>query len=173
LEDGIITQVSITSTPQSPFEQAGLIWYKNDSTYIKLMVELLNGNKIVNMVREERNQAVIFKQDLQDHTSKPLSISFQGDKVVLIDKTTNQEANVDINQVTAKQIDLRLSIQSGEVIGEMKEAGAREWKTVGKCPLFAEADTKVGFITLMGSKDKPTWVELDQFSIRTAKAPLK
>jgi regulation of enolase protein 1 (concanavalin A-like superfamily) len=173
LEEGIITQVSITSTPERLFEQAGLIWYDSDSTYIKLMVELLNGDKMVNMVREERNQALIFKQDLHDHTSKPLSVSFQGNKVLLIDKATNQVTNVDINKVTAKQIDLRLSVQSGEVIGEMKEAGELEWKTVGKCPLLAEANTKVGFITLMGSKDKPTWVEFDQFSIRKSKALFK
>jgi regulation of enolase protein 1 (concanavalin A-like superfamily) len=172
-EEGIITQVSITSTPDSPFEQAGLIWYNNDSTYIKLVVESFNGEKIVNMVREEKDQPVIFKQDLNTSVSKPLSVAFQDNKAVLVDIGTNRAATVDLNQVTAKQIDLRLSVQSGEIIGTMKAAGEAEWKTVGKCSLFAEANFKVGFITLMGSREKPAWVEFDKFSIRKSKASAK
>jgi hypothetical protein len=55
----------------------------------------------------------------------------------------------------------------------MKAAGEPKWKTVGKCPLFAESNFKAGFITLMGSKEKPGWVEFDNFSIRKSKASAK
>jgi hypothetical protein len=168
-EDGLSTEIRVSTTPGSQFEQAGLIWYQNDSKYIKLVVELFNGERIINMVREENDDPIIFKQGLVDKISRPLAISFKGGKAVLIDKANNREAEVDLNKIPAKQIDLRLLQQSGEVIGQVKEAGQKKWKTVAKCPSFQDASLKAGLITLMGAKDHVRWVKFDKFVIRKLK----
>lgn len=169
LEEGVMTEVSLKSTPTGPFEQAGLIWYHSDGKYIKLVVESFNGERIVNMVREENDNATIFKQGLVDKASKPLAISFKDNKAVLIDKTTNREAEVDLNKVVADRIGLRLLVDSGNVVGQMREAGKKEWKTIARCPSLNEANLRVGFVTLMGSKEGAKWVEFDKFVIRKTK----
>jgi regulation of enolase protein 1 (concanavalin A-like superfamily) len=163
------TEVKVQATPGNGFEQAGLIWYDSDKNYIKLVVELFNGEKIVNMVREENDAPVIFKRGLKDTISKQLAISFKDNKAVLIDKATNREADVDINNVSAKQVDLRLVVWSGMVVGQMKGAEEKQWHTIAKCPSFQGANLKVGLITLMGSKEEARWVEFDRFIIRRMK----
>jgi regulation of enolase protein 1 (concanavalin A-like superfamily) len=169
LEEGMSTEVKVQATPGNGFEQAGLIWYDSDKNYIKLVVELFNGEKIVNMVREENDAPVIFKRGLKDTISKQLAISFKDNKAVLIDKATNREADVDINKVSAKQVDLRLVVWSGMVVGQMKGAEEKQWHTIAKCPSFQGANLKVGLITLMGSKEEARWVEFDRFIIRRMK----
>jgi regulation of enolase protein 1 (concanavalin A-like superfamily) len=78
LVDGIATEVVVTNQPALQGEQAGIIWYVDDATYVKLVKECLEGTVWIVLAREENDQGTLISRIPFEEETAHVRLSLRG-----------------------------------------------------------------------------------------------
>ena len=78
---GLTSQVSVVNQPTLQGEQAGLIWFIDESNYIKLIKECLEGTEWIVLAREENGKASLVNKIPIETASVRLRLSFAGGRM--------------------------------------------------------------------------------------------
>jgi hypothetical protein len=81
LVEGLATDVVVTNQPTLQGEQAGLIWYVDDATYVKLVKECLDGTTWIVLAREEDDQGTLISRIPFEVATAHLRLSLRGGEV--------------------------------------------------------------------------------------------
>ncbi len=80
--EGFSTEITVRNAPQLQGEQGGLIWYVDDTTYIKFIKENLEDSIWIVFAREIDDQPVLENKLAWDAESAHLKLAYEDGKVI-------------------------------------------------------------------------------------------
>lgn len=131
-------EVRLRSQPKSQFENAGIIWYRDDDNFVILSKEhyTKGAEPAVDMIREQ-------KVDGKVTGGVPHSVPYDDEEV-----------------------SLRLVIEDTNFTGQYRKTDKEEWKTVGTIKLASvEGNPRIGLATAFGTEEVVRWVHFSNFRI--------